>query len=222
MSNLYIFGCSYSAEFKKSGITEEYFKFKNGWPKSWSNLLNEKLGMNLVNTAKGGNGNDQIFDDFCIQSDKIKKDDIVIIGWSYINRFRLPDGSDNKKWINLSPVSSNLNVSKRTIEEISINRVSELYEDEIHNRENLIKSYSKSKNFKVYFWNAGFPFQKQDGYLLECFRKRKEDTFIDFVMNRGGLRIIEETKGEIDDNHLSENGHVIQFELFYDKIKKIL
>ena len=219
-NTLFVFGCSYSSDFEKSGIEKEYELYKNGWPTSWAEILSEKLNMDLINKSKGSLSNNDIFERFCIESDKIKKDDIVIIGWSYLNRFRVADVNSIERWENITINSPCHSISKKTSEEIFINRTSPLYEIEIHNWENLIKSYAKCKGFSIYFWNAGIPFQEQDGYLLECFRKRKGDTFIDVIMSKGGLRIIEETKGEILDFHLSENGHVIQSELFYDEIKK--
>jgi len=227
-NKLYIFGCSYSSCFEMAGINKEYHIYKNGWPKSWSEILSEKLNTTVVKKAKGGFGNDAIFDEFCIQSDKIKKNDIVIIGWSYLNRFRVPtflnevtDSSElSTIWDNISIHSTTPNFSKKTIEEISLSRNSILYEIEIHNRENLIREYSKSKGFKVYFWNASHPFENENGYLLQNIeRKTPHDTFIQFVLRLGGSRIMEETNGMINDNHLGEMGHVIQANLFYNEIK---
>jgi hypothetical protein len=222
-NNLYIFGCSYSADFEMSGVKKQYESYKNGWPKSWSEILSEKLNMTLVNKARGGFGNDAIFDEFCIESDKIKKDDIVIIGWSYFNRFRVPTFFNGWKWDNISIFSDTPKLSKKTIQEIVVSRDCILYENEIHNRETLIKQYSKSKGFKVYFWNASYPFENEEGYLLQNIEKKTpQDTFINFVSRLGGQKIIEETNGIVDDNHLGENGHIIQANLFYDEIKLTL
>lgn len=222
-NTLFVFGCSYSSRFEESGINKEYKTYKNGWPKSWPEILSEKLGMNLINKSKGGLCNDDIFERFCIESDKIKKDDIVIIGWSYLDRFRVADIIIKDEWENLSSNSESDNISISTSNEISINRTSFLYENEIHNREKLIKLYSESKGFKVYFWNAGFPFQNQEGYLLNKIEKETpHDTFIQFVLRSGGKKITEETNGIVNDNHLGEMGHIIQANLFYDEIKLTL
>ena len=206
-----------------SGVKKEYVNYKNGWPKSWSEILSEKLNMTLINKAKGGLGNDAIFDEFCIQSDKIEKNDIVIIGWSYLNRFRFPKFIEDWKWENMSVYSEPPPLSKRTIEQVGVSRDNILYEDELHNRETLIKSYAKLKGFKVYFWNAALPLKNENGYLLQNIeRESNEDTFIQIVSRLGGQKIIDETNGIVNDNHLGEVGHIIQANLFYDEIKLTL
>ena len=207
-----------------SGVKTQYSIYKNGWPKSWSEILSEKLNMTLVNKARGGFGNDAIFDEFCMVSDKIKKNDIVIIGWSYLNRFRVPRFFNNIwEWNNISVFSDISELSKKTIEEIGVSRDCILYETEIHNREKLIREYSKLKGFKVYFWNAAFPLENEDGYLLQNIEKETYlDTFITFVSRLGGQQIIEETNGIVDDSHFGEKGHIIQANLFYDEIKLTL
>ena len=57
-------------------------------PKSWSEILGEKLNMEVKNYGIGGNSNPQIFDDVCNKSHEFNKGDIVIINWTYKDRFR--------------------------------------------------------------------------------------------------------------------------------------
>ena len=65
MNTLHTFGCSYTAYFENNNGRsqyEEYKKFRGGfYPKVWPELLSEKLGMELNNTAIGGSSNYEIF-----------------------------------------------------------------------------------------------------------------------------------------------------------------
>ena len=223
---LFIFGCSYSSKFEYSGINTDYKNYLNGWPKSWSEILSDKMELELVNHAKGGKSNDSIFEDFCKESTKIQKGDVVIIGWSYINRFRICSTEDNKDyWVDVSihdseSILEQTNFSKRTVEEICLSRDNDLYEMELHNREKLISDYLKLKKSNLFIWNGGFPFKNQENYLLERFREGPLETFDTFVDRHGGFTITKETENRIHDNHLGKYGHLVQAELFYDEIIK--
>ncbi len=104
MNNLWIFGDSFSSTcfpHERSDNMKNYLNTIDSVDiKSWSELLSEKLNYDLKNFAKGGNSNYQIFQDFCDQSHLIKENDIVVIGWGLIQKFRI---SQNNKFINISP-----------------------------------------------------------------------------------------------------------------------
>jgi len=225
-NKLFIFGCSHSAKFKDSGITTDYETHLNGWPLSWSEILSDNLNLELRNLARGGRSNDSIFDDFCNESDNIKKGDVVIIGWSYLNRFRIWSTKYNPtRWIDVSvadfeTIKEATGFSKRTVEEICLSRDNQLYETEIHNREKLILDYLKLKNVNVFLWNGGSPFENNDNYLLEKFEENLSETFEIWFRKNGGSTITEETQGKIIDNHLGKHGNILQAELFYDEILK--
>lgn len=223
-NKLYIFGCSYSALFQNSGIKNEYLELLKKWPRHWSEMLAEKLDLELKNYALGGSGNDSIFDLFCSKSHLFQQGDVIIIGWTYMNRFRVFDTTTNETWENLSigttTESSSKIVSNQTIEEICVNRTSPAYEVELHNRENLIKTFTESKNLNLFLWNAGYAINNQDGYLLEYLKKDSPtDTFVDIVKRHGGLNIEEETNGKVLDNHFGKIGNEVQADLFYKEIK---
>jgi len=98
MNKLWIFGDNASAIFGKTKERRfKYYKeYRNGiFPKTWSELLSKELGYDLRNMAVSGQSNYDIFDMFCKCIDQIQKDDIVIIGWGYVQRFRLVDKSTN-------------------------------------------------------------------------------------------------------------------------------
>ena len=99
MNKLWIFGDNASAIFGKTKERRfKYYKeYRNGiFPKTWSELLSKELGYDLRNMAVSGQSNYDIFDMFCKCIDQIQKDDIVIIGWGYIERFRLVDEATNQ------------------------------------------------------------------------------------------------------------------------------
>ncbi len=98
MNKLWIFGDNNSAIFGKTKERRfKYYKeYRNGvFPKTWSELLSKELNLELRNMAVSGQSNYDIFDMFCKCINQIQKDDIVIIGWGYINRFRLVDETTN-------------------------------------------------------------------------------------------------------------------------------
>ena len=152
----------------------EWKKLRGGnLPKSWSEILGEKLNMEVKNYGIGGNSNPQIFDDVCNKSHEFNKGDIVIINWTYKDRFRwaatefhfdgapqYPDENNNPldNWRRMSVSNDQLDdfkhIKRNTKDEIIKNRTSHLYSDEIYNYENLIEQYSLSKGFDVYFWST--------------------------------------------------------------------
>ena len=232
MKKLHLFGDSYSAPYEEGHIPyKKYKEFRNGiFPKTWGELLSEKLECELVNHAKGSIGNDEIFNRFCKMSNKIEKDDIVIINWTYMHRFRWVN-CDSKEWNNFSiHFDENMSryISKTTSEEIGLNRTSDPYYEQLHDFENIIITLSKYVGFSVFFWNADFNFKYNSlmnktthkFYLCLDLIKGEGETIFNEVLRRGGLRINEETNGLIYDIHLAESGHKIQFELFYEHIRK--
>lgn len=68
MNTLHTFGCSFTAFYLGSGHDyKDYVNFRNGsLPKTWPELLSDKLGSNLLNYGFGGNSNYEIFKHFVI------------------------------------------------------------------------------------------------------------------------------------------------------------
>lgn len=173
---------------------EQWKKFRNGQlPLSWMELLGIKFNCEIHNYGHSGNGNQEIFEKFCIHSNEIEKDDIVLINWTYKTRFRWstedvyqiknePHNWDEKNrevyWVRLGPgpVYNEFTkkcISQKTNDEIVINRSSITYTDEVYNYEKLIIEYSKSKGFKVYFWSI-------DDTIINClpFELRNKPQYI--------------------------------------------
>jgi hypothetical protein len=232
MSNLFVFGCSYTQGFNRSKDNKNYQLFKNyrggDLPKDWSTLLSEKLGFNLNNYGEDASGNNQIFQEICSHCDEFNEGDIVIIGWTFIDRYRWVDYGKNT-WKKLGSGKINFDfIGESTHEEIVYNRTHPFYIEEIYNYEKMIDQLSDSKKFKVYYWSAAenniitnIPTEKLrqiKKYILSDQIHPDNNNLRQIITKMGGLTIKEETDGFINDYHLGESGHKVQSELFYKHI----
>jgi hypothetical protein len=230
MNTLFTFGCSYTEGFitNKSDNYEKYFLFRNGnYPLTWNEILSKNLNVDLKNYGKGGCGNDYIFQSFCDHLDELKSNDIVIIEWTYNERFKWAD-DDFNEWVHLSYGSDAPDISLITSKEIAINRGSPLYIKDLLNYEKTINKISKYIGFRVFYWCADYKiaFDLQNltmdkSQYLNFNYINSEETIFKEIFRRKGERIKEETKGLIEDLHMGETGHRIQSELFYEHIKNL-
>jgi hypothetical protein len=220
-------------------------------PLCWGDLLSNKLNMRMNNRAVGGMSNSEIFQKICKHSDEFEKDDIVIINWSYPSRFRWASCSDenNKcRWVRLGGAPHDGTViSEDTRTDIALQKTLIPCIEEIYEHEKLIYEYSKSKKFEVFFWSAdidiinNLPSEKliDRKYILHdkinslplivqgniaVNKSEPKRTIFDVFHQYGAMTVGEETNWEVQDNHLGEKGHIIQFELFYKYIteKKLI
>jgi len=186
--NLWIFGDSYSCEWNI--VTGERHKeyVKDYKPiLHISNIIKKELNCdNVYNGARSGNCNYSILQSICECIDKIKKDDIVIIGWSEITRWR--SLSFGEEW---------------TVIGVNFNRRTEAFRKESVNRDckrvvNEINSWIKLLNLtlpnQTIHWT---PFQK----LKNSHPKLNIHT-PPFHMKR-----INELSNN-PDTHITEEGHV--------------
>ena len=210
MNTLHTFGCSYTAYFENNNGRsqyEDYKKFRGGfYPKVWPELLSEKLGMNLNNTAIGGSSNYEIFQLFCESVPKLNEGDVVVIGWSYKERYRLVDETLGK-FSRIGPQFYPFvpGVSKTTIEEISVNRMHIKWLDEVNSWEILIKKACDLMGVKLIIWSFDYSFPEHDGFYTD-------------LKGLGAKTITEETNGIVKDEHFGEMGHFVQYQYLYDVI----
>lgn len=232
-NTLFTFGCSYTQDFNNNKIKnyQDYFNYRGGnFPLSWPTILAEKLDLNILNYGIGGSGNDVIFNQICKHIHEIKKGDIVIIGWTFIHRYKWGI-VDSTEWSNfgMGPLNNNKFITTSTHEEIVINRTHPLYIQEIYDMMNLIDYISNAVGFTVYYWSSeeniinNKPFNLRDDKKFLLTDKIKinnvnNDDLFQIIFKRGGQNICKETKEAVDDNHLGESGHQIQAELFYNHI----
>jgi hypothetical protein len=196
MNTLWTFGDSFtesyvvSGENAKTNFRYHYHKWKGYVPKVYGEILSEKLGFDLKNYGVGGWCNNSIFESFCKVANQIKKDDLVIIGWTGYERFRMV--VQNEYWKSYIPNcvgedSGDKSISVRTLEEILINRSNKNYIVEVDNWINLINHSMKNN---VIHWTP-FPNDSKKITTLKGFEV-----------------ISDETKGVINDGHLSEKGQL--------------
>lgn len=253
MKTLHLFGDSFT-EGHNLDLTyppyKEWKNFRGGeLPPCWGDLLSEKLHMKMNNHAVGGMSNSEVFQTVCRHSNEFEKGDIVIINWSYPNRFRWAfwwDKIERYIWVRLGGAPHDGSViSEETRIDVALQKTLPLCIDEIYENENLISEYSKSKGFEVFFWSADvdiindLPTERliDRKYILgdlinnipspipyekhiQIHRASMKRTIFDVFYEYGGVTIAEETNWEVLDNHLGEKGHVVQSELFYKYITK--
>ena len=251
MGTLHLFGDSFT-EGHLLDITlpsyKEWKKYRGGeLPLCWGDLLSKKLNMKMANHAIAGMSNSEIFQTICRYSDEFKKNDIVIINWTYPHRFRWALWSDDIKnyiWKRLSVSPGNFEyISESTRMDIAVNKSLPPYIDEVYEQEKLLLEFSKSKGFQLFFWSPdidiinNLPSEKliDRKYILheqinnlpliilnskhiQIVRPEIKRTIFDVFYEYGGVTIGEESNWEIVDMHLGEKGHIIQSELFYNYI----
>jgi hypothetical protein len=199
---LYIFGDSFSAGFSfESNWTNPYVNWKGYTPKGFGEIISQKLNLELINLAENASDNYSILQKFCDNVKNIKKNDLVIIGWSSPLRFRLVSND----WITILPNNDKFStkeidktkISESTLIEILLNRDDIRYCNEVNSWIKLLNNLDKN----IIHWT---PFDQR----LDCMFLNKFET------------IVTETNGELNDWHFSENGHVQLSDLFINKFKK--
>lgn len=186
---IWIFGDSFSCTLDNPNTwATDYVKWKGYIPKTFGQIIGDHYGIGVKTMAESGLDNDTIYEIICESAPHINSDDIILIGWSNILRFRL---SINNKWQSILwyDLDSNFGVDRRTILDIITNRESKVYEDEFLKRKNFLNWLFK--NNKIIHWT---PFSQQF-HLMNGFEPIET--------------VYKETNGLIDDKHYSEFGHKV-------------
>jgi len=214
MNKLWVFGDSFSATNKRNIIEKWrklYIKWKGYTPNVWCEFLNDSLQLKLHNLSISATDNYTIFDSIIHSLEKINKDDVIIIGWSNTIRFRVVGVENSFKTIRphslsfitkLNKYTKNIDLSDKALQEISLNRDSVAYINELNNYIKLL-NFSFNGN-KIIHWS---PFS-QDTQGLNTNLK----TSVKYEL------IKDETNGFIDDGHFSENAHKVLSEQLIDII----
>lgn len=203
---LYIFGDSFSAGFSFSRPwTNNYVNWKGYTPKGFGEIVSKKLNLELINFAENASDNYSILQKFCDNVNNIKKNDLVIIGWSSPLRFRLVSNNlKNNDWISFLPNNDEFStkkfdrtkISESTLIEIFLNRDDIRYCNEVNSWIKLLNNVNKN----IIHWT---PFD----HRLNCMFLNKFET------------IFQETNGELNDGHFSEMGHRQSADIFIHKFK---
>ena len=249
-NTLWVFGCSFTAEYEP--IDNLYSPFKNNYdkyrdwrggtlPPTWPNIMSKFMGYNVMNCAYGGSSNYNILMQFSNVCHLIKKDDVLIFGWTQLTRF-IAANFERNVFNNVLPVGENyrdLGMSQTTIEEILVNRTHEIWKQEVHSWIRIISSFCKNINAEDFHWTSDTKiFNGEDEKIMNdpkyiIVRDKaaiESDLYVDnhnmmwYLTHRdhyGGIqkgKIMDETNYEIMDGHMGEFGHQLQAEIFYEHL----
>ncbi len=207
-NKLWCFGDSYTQRYTTgSEWSKNYIDFKGYTPKVYCDFLSEELGIESENCGVGGFDNYSIFESLCKKVHLINENDIIIIGWSSIIRFRL--ASKDGSWVKFVPgavtdyhLSHHTDVSRTTIEEIFINRDSLIYYNEVNTWIHFI-NHTLNKN-RIIHWT---PFD--DNISLNAHKLLKFET-------------IKMETNVVEDHHYGENAHKKLSSIFFEMLKNKL
>jgi hypothetical protein len=189
---IYVFGDSFSEDTKKetkSSYIDRYFKYKGREVKFYTDLLSENLNQPIKNFSRGGVCNDYMFLEFMKNYKDIKSNDIVIFGWSNVQRILIPN---NGMWF--SNLHGFKTLSQNTQDEITIMRSDPLFVQRQLEIVDFINNCLSSDITTIHWtWST--------------------------IPHKNSLSIYTETKGEIDDSHYSEEGHLDLYQKILSQIK---
>jgi hypothetical protein len=211
MDNLWIFGDSFSCPYSNRECQDwgvPYTDFKGYTPKIFSHLISENLNLNHNNFAKGGADNYTIFEIICDNINNITKNDLVIVGWSDPNRYRII--VENNSWETIRP-------------NFMSNDFSDL-EKECLATQCLLRSESTLPLFEVYKWMTLLKkiFGKKIIFWSPFLIEQAEILCPNDFIKISSIKI--ESNGLIDDRHYDELTHKNLAKLildFYNKVHNI-
>lgn len=210
MNKLYIFGDSFSCKF--GDVSKDYVKWKGYEPKTMGDLISEKLNLIQINNAYGGLDNYSIFYSVYEKLDVIDKNDIILIGWSIVDRFRLVNTSGD--WLSILPnleynIENNglrkiTDVSQTSINEILVNRFSnrKKYIEELNILIDVINKILKNNIVVHWSW-------------VNYTDLKLTIPYFDYKT------MYSETNGEVPDYHANEESAIIYSENIINAINKI-
>lgn len=207
---IWVFGDSFSESYVNQANRnhvefQKYIEFKGGQVKTYPDFLSEMLGYKLENLSFGGASNYSILNQFTSVMHRIKPNDVIVVGWTSTNRFRMVD--DNGEFVNVIFQEFNQdaypnieNVTKNSINEIVLNRINDRFYEELIEFTKVVDNISKDCSVVHWSWsNPPFPKQYEYEFIKRCIKFKKPDI----------STIKHETKGLIDDNHYNENTHLL-------------
>lgn len=206
---LWIFGDSFGDRFSDYDVVKyhdsdyrvRYHKWKGYSPLSYGEVISKELGCDIEILSSAGSSNTEIFHTFISKMDEIAEGDLVIVNWTYLNRFRIANDNNefDKVMIQAGCKSPNSLVDIKSLEEIGVNRNSHtIYYKEVSDYSKVIKKICNNKIY-TFIWTFMNHSEKMDKYIKE---------FYDEVKSINNLETItQETLGTIVDGHYSEYAH---------------
>jgi hypothetical protein len=206
MNTLWTFGDSFTFGHgcRPDGpLSEYYHNYKTELDDTWPNLLGEMLGIEVKNFGKCGGSNDFIIDSVIDNWGNIKEGDYVIIEISYHSRFDVP-------------LKNKLSLSTNYWD----------FEDLVNFEGEEKEQMEAIVNFQYHFADNELyknRHLKRFNFLHKLLKEKRTTTFIWDVMNftksNRFEKIMEATKGEIEDYHFSFNGNRDFADMIYKRVK---
>lgn len=245
MSTLWTFGDSFTAEYfpvddpTQPSNYDKYKSFRGGnLPDTWPTLLSKKLGMRLQNMGVGGDSNYGIFYQFIRVCEKFESGDIVIVGWANLTRF-IAANIDEGHFNQILACENDFigtHLSRRTIDEMLINRSDKLWSKEVHGWIKFINLYLEIKGVKVYHWtsdikvfNITTDIIDDKRFIVSRHPSFKDHTIMAYLalpFHYEECKLIatieRETNETVIDYHFGEYGHKCQSEYFYNHIMELI
>lgn len=236
-NTLWTFGCSFTADWHPLGNTppNNYDKYKiwrgGTLPKVWPTILGECIGYNVKNLGKGASSNDMIFKTLCHNVSDIKKGDIVVVGWTSMLR-ALFANKYTEQLQDILVAQEYPEFDKNFLDYYFVNRSEFAWIEQVYSYIEIINELAKHKEFKVFYWTSD---KNIFEYIFENFNDIDNTQFIfnrtlknyclihyTTYLNKYGFKtkIIDETKGSVEDCHNGEIGHKIQAKIIYNHLKK--
>lgn len=209
---VWIFGDSFGEKFSdfdtekyhNSDYRVRYHKWKGYSPLSYGEVIAKELNCDFETLASAGSSNTEIFHTFISKMNEFVDGDIVILNWTYLNRFRIASENNTfeKVMVQAGCESPNKYVSVKSLEEIGVNRDSySIYYKEVSDYTKVIKKICDN-NVYTFIWTfIGHSLKdvESDPYLKEFYGE---------VLSLSEYETItKETIGMIVDGHYSEYGH---------------
>jgi len=224
MNKLWCFGDSFTAgDGCKIFITGthlntiEYRKFLNKKEdehiKLFGDIVAEHFNLECINLGWSGAGNEKILDTLLSNIHLISKDDYVIFGVSYFQRFDV-DGMNPSDFssININSLLNNPNndnmvtdsLSRNALMEIVVNRASKRFENRLLRQIKGINYILKQLSKNVYIWTNDHYLDEQQSGLFQL--PNGYHNLSQFLSENS---IESHTNKVVCDGHLSEIGHMV-------------
>jgi hypothetical protein len=223
-NKLWCFGDSFTAgdgcirspkENPYSPITLSYRKFLNKQDGEeiliYPDYVSNHFNLELVNTARGGASNEMIFDSVFAHIKDINKNDYIIIGISYFERFDILI-NDVLQPTNIGSISTTpddvfemYGLSKSGLLGVILNRNNKVFKDRLIREIKAIKYLLNSVCDNVCVWT-------HDNDLIEVddaniFLMPDKYTKFSSFMYDNKMALAQETNNTIPDGHFGEPGH---------------
>ena len=198
--NLWVFGDSFSVPFKMVENEHPYVPYKGYCPKIFSEIISEKLNLNLMDCSRGGCSNYDILHTFIKNVDLIKNNDTIIFGWTQPMRFRIASKKNNFYDVIIAVVDQMkefIDVPSQSLIDITLNRSNNsIYYDELCDFIKVIKLLKS--NCKIVNWT----------WVEPTFNDEFENKFYNLLIPYVKYPSIDkETNGDVRDFHYGELAH---------------